>query len=212
MTPGDLDYVRSLLDKKVLRGPLLELGAGLPEHSARALVTSHGLEYVGTDIDGQFDVRADFSDAEEVRKAFASRPAFGSVLIMNVLEHTFDPIRVLDNAMSLLAPGGCCVVLTPTVWPIHSYPIDCWRILPDFYVTYAERRGHSLVWDTFEYVGVGPVAKDRDAMRNVQLPIAGKSEAHVLYSRVVHKALNTMGRSMLMPSHVATAVVIRKAS
>jgi hypothetical protein len=210
MVPADLEYLRSLLKRNILRGPLLELGAGLPEHSARAAVLEHGLEYVSSDIEGQVDVRADFGDDDEVKRAFASRPPFGSLLIMNVLEHTFEPVRVLDNAMSLLEPGGICVVLTPTVWPIHSYPIDCWRILPDFYATYADKRGHELVWETFEFVGIGPVGNGKRKTKNVQLPPPAKSPAHALYSRIVHKAFNTMGRSMFMPSHVATAVAIRK--
>lgn len=59
-------------------------------------------------------------------------------------------------------------------------------------------------------MGFGPLT-DKRKTRNVPLPPAGKSPAQVLYSRIVHKAFNTMGRSMLMPSHVATAVAIRKA-
>jgi len=208
MIDADRHYLTTLLGRGLLQGPLLELGAGLPEHSARSIVEGAGLAYVGTDLEGDVDVHADFSDAEAVRREFVGRPPFGSALVFNVLEHTFDPIRVLDNVFTLLAPGGLCVVLTPTVWPIHSYPIDCWRVLPDFYVEYARRNGHELLPDTFEFVGFGPVGIAPGA--SSQLPRPGRSGAHHFYSRIVHKVFNTAGRSMFMPSHVATAVVMRK--
>lgn len=209
MIDQDRHYLEDLLKRGVLKGPLLELGAGLPEHSARGLVERAGLAYVGTDLEGEVDVRVDFSDAAAVRQAFAGRPAFESAIVFNVLEHTFDPIRVLDNVVSLLAPGGICVALTPTVWPIHSFPVDCWRILPDFYREYARRNGHELIQDTFEYVGYGPV---HTPGKPVAFPNPGRSPAHQLYSRVVHKLFDTTGRGMFMPSHVATAVAMRKGS
>jgi hypothetical protein len=180
----------------------------LPEHSARAIVEQAGLAYVGTDLEGEVDVHADFSDLAAVRAAFADRPPFGTALVFNVLEHTFDPIRVLDHVFSLLAPGAHCAVLTPTVWPLHSYPIDCWRILPDFYLEYARRNGHELLRETFEYVGLAPVMAGQSSPS--PLPKPGRSPAHLLYSRIVHKLFDTTGRGMLMPSLVATATVLRK--
>jgi SAM-dependent methyltransferase len=205
MIEGDREYLHALIRRGLLTGPLLEVGAGIPEHSARAMVESAGIEYVGTDIEGRVDVLVDLSDDQAVRAAFAGRPLFGSAIVFNVLEHTFDPIRVLDNVFSLLSPGGVCVALTPSVWPIHSYPIDCWRILPDFYVEYARRNGHEVLRDTFVYVGHGPVPP-----RAASLPAPGRSRVHRLYSRVVHRLFNTSARGMLMPSHVATAVALRK--
>lgn len=206
MVERDEEYLERLLGRGLLLGPVLDLGAGTPGQNARPIVERAGMAYVGTDIDGQADVFADFSDAEAVRTAFAGRPPFRSALVFNVLEHTFDPIRVLDNVFALLAPGGVCAVLTPTVWPLHSHPIDCWRILPDFYVEYARRSGHTLVPGTFEFVGYGPVTAGG------ALPQPGRSRLHLLYSRVVHRIFNTTGRGMFMPSHIATAVAFRKAA
>jgi hypothetical protein len=208
MIEADRQYLQGLLSRGLLAGPVLELGAQTPDQSARDLIEGAGLGYVGTDIEGDVDVVVDFSDAVAVSRRFATLPPFASALVFNVLEHTFDPIRVLDNVFGLLAVGGICVVLTPTVWPLHSFPIDCWRILPDFYQEYARRNGHELLQDTFEYVGKGPVITRPDAPAS--LPMPGRSRAHLLYSRVIHKIFNTAGRSMFMPSHVATAVAFRK--
>jgi hypothetical protein len=207
MIESDRQYLQGLLCRGLLKGPLLELGAGIPEHSARSLIEAAGISYVGTDIEGTADIRADFTDAQAVRRAFAGRPPFVSALVFNVLEHTYDPIRFLDNVFALLAPAATCVILTPTVWPLHSYPIDCWRILPDFYVEYARRNGHALLHDTFEYVGIGPV---HHTPAGAAFPSPGRSPLHFLYSRVVHRVFNTSGRGMLMPSHIAIAVALRK--
>ena len=51
------------------------------------------------------DYPADFEKPEDMG-VFRPIGLLGSVLILNVLEHTFDPIRVLDNAATLLRPGG----------------------------------------------------------------------------------------------------------
>ncbi len=213
MTPADEAHLESLLRRGMVAGPCLELGAGLPDHNSRKQLAAHGIEYVATDLEGDVDVAADFTvPRESLVRRFrdAGFDSFASVLVFNVLEHTFDPVTILDNIFALLRPGGTCVALTPTVWPIHSYPIDCWRILPDFYIQYAERRGHELVPGTLEYVGVGPVELDDQGAAT--LPPPGRTPRHHLYSRIVHKLFNTTGRGMWMPSHVATAAVIRAGS
>jgi SAM-dependent methyltransferase len=64
---------------------------------------------------------------------------------LNVLEHVFEPIKILENARSLLRPGGVLIAATPCVWPIHNYPIDCARLLPDWYRRYAQQKGLPLL-------------------------------------------------------------------
>ncbi len=151
---------------------------------------------------------ADLERAEQMA-VFNDVAPFGSVLILNVLEHTFDPIRVLDNAATLLRPGGTLVSLTPSVWPLHNYPMDAWRILPNFYEEYAKRRGHELLESWFEYVGFGLVANFRNPDGSYCYPPPSRAGFRRWFSRAVHKVFNTYGRSMLQPSHVAVAAVFR---
>ena len=210
MVGSDLDYVRGLIARNVILGPVLELGAGYGGATARAEVEAANLRYYGTDISlgPGVDFAANFEHSDQMA-VFGEVGPFGSVLILNVLEHTFDPIRVLDNAATLLRPGGALVALTPSVWPLHNYPLDAWRILPNFYEEYAKRRGFDLLADYFEYVGFGPVANFRNADGTYNYPPPCRPGLRYWVSRVVHKAFNTFGRSMFQPSHIAVAAVFR---
>lgn len=39
-------------------------------------------------------------------------------------------ITILE-IVRVLKPGGLCCILAPSAGPIHRYPVDCWRFLPD---------------------------------------------------------------------------------
>ncbi len=209
MVGADLEYVERLVRGGVLSGPVLELGTGYDGQTCRQLVQASGLAYYGTDLQRgpQVDFAADFERAADMAVFNGVRP-FGAILILNVLEHTFDPLRVLDNAVTLLKPGGSLVVLTPAVWPLHSFPFDSWRLLPDFYKEYARRRGMRLLDEHFEYVGVGNVHEFRDRQGNLSFPPPSAQPWALLFGRAVHRCLNTFGRSMFQPSHVAVGVVL----
>jgi SAM-dependent methyltransferase len=209
MVGADLEYVERLLRAKAIDGPVLELGTGYDGSTCRDLVKASGLPYFGTDLHAGsgVDVVANFEHPEEMA-AFRHLGPFGTLLILNVLEHTFDPIRVLDNARSLLKPGGALAVLTPAIWPLHNFPMDTWRILPNFYEEYARRRNMRLVLDHFEYVGFGAVARFRDEDARYSFPPPSQVVWKRLYGRVIHKAFNTFGRSMFHPSHVAVGALL----
>lgn len=210
MIEADQDFVRRLIVQNIISGPVLELGAGYGGPTSRAAIEAANFQYFGTDLapGPGVDFAADFEQKDQMM-AFAGVGPFGSVLILNVLEHTFDPIRILDNAMTLVRPGGTLVVLTPSVWPLHSFPMDAWRILPNFYEEYARRRGLSLLEGWFEYVGFGLVTNFRHADGSYCFPTPGQPGFRQLFSRAVHKAFNTFGRAMFQPSCIAVAAVFQ---
>jgi SAM-dependent methyltransferase len=212
MVGPDLEFVAQLLRLNVIGGPVLELGTGYGGATCRDLIKNAGLTYFGTDLepgDG-VDFAANFERREDMAVFKAIMP-FKTVLILNVLEHTFDPIQVLDNARSLLAPGGALVVLTPAVWPLHSYPFDVWRILPDFYREYAKRRGMRLDDQHFVFAGFGPVTAFTDTAGAPSFPPPTAGRWRLLFGRAVHKCFNTFGRSMFQPSHAAVGAVLIQA-
>ena len=213
MTPEDLAFIRRLLAAGKIASPCLELGAGYGGPSCKVLLENARIDYCGTDLapGAGVDYVANFEDdPETVAKVFASRPVrFQSALILNVLEHTFDPICVLDNVVALLAPRGTCVVIVPAVWPLHDFPLDCWRTNPHFFEEYARRRGLTLDADYFEYVGFGRV-RDYRINGHYCLPTPRDSSLGGLYSRVVHRIFNTRGRGMATYSFIALGALFTK--
>lgn len=211
MVDDDAKYIEKLLKLALIKSPCLELGAGYDGPNNRELIQKMNLLYYGTDIvpGNNVDFVVDFENPINIAEQFNSIQ-FNSIIVLNVLEHTFDPIRVLDNVFSILAPGGTCAILTPTVWPLHNYPFDCWRINPDFYEEYCKRRGLNLLREHFEYIGFHNVKENVDISGAYCLPNPARTKFQSLRSRATHKLFNTFGRGMFFPSHVATACVIQK--
>lgn len=211
MVDSDLVYIRKLIQDKIIAGPVLELGTGYGGATTRGEFYAANLQYYGTDLNpgSGVDFVADFERSEQMEVFNLVKP-FGCVLILNVLEHTFDPIRVLDNARSLVGERGVIVVLTPSIWPLHNYPMDAWRILPNFYEEYAKRRGLELMQDYFQYVGFGRVDKFKGSDGvSYTYPPPAQAGLRYWYGKLVHRIFNTYGRSMFHPSHVAVAATFR---
>lgn len=201
-----------MLDLKLIQSPCLELGAGLSFHNNKKLISSHDIEYYGSDVTKGPDVDfvCDLDDPiEAIRENLSEVGNFGSILVFNVLEHLFNPIEALDKIFALLKNAGTCVILTPTVWGIHNYPIDCWRILPDFYMTYAEKRQLDLLGDTFQYIGYGPVRNYLNRDGSLRYPRPSGSAFHFWYSKVVHRMFHTFARGIYFFNYIAIGVVIR---
>jgi SAM-dependent methyltransferase len=208
MVGADLEYIRRLIADKVIRDPVLEVGVGYGGATSRPVIEAAGLRYYGTDMaHGEgVDYEADFERPEDMAVFHPIAP-LGSVLILNVLEHTFDPIQILDNAATLVRPGGSLIVLTPAIWPLHNFPMDAWRILPNFYEEYAKRRGLKLLERYFDYIGFGPVTAYRDPDLGYSFPPPARPGMRYWLSRAIHKTFNTFGRSMFHPSHIAVGAV-----
>jgi SAM-dependent methyltransferase len=211
MTENDVAYIRRLVDGRVVSGTALELGAGYGGSTCREIVERAGMAYRASDMtpSPNVDFVADF-ESDDFLRAFPETARFGCVLVLNVLEHTFEPIRVLDNALRLLEPSGALVVIAPAVWPLHDYPVDCYRFLPDWFERYASSRGLRLDRERFEYVGIGPVGSFVDGEGRHAFPGPAKGGFHRLRSRVVHRLFDTFGRGMAFPPHLGIGAVMRR--
>jgi SAM-dependent methyltransferase len=211
MVSHDLDYIRLLLGDGIIASPCLEAGAGLECHTLKPLLNDAGVEWFGTDLqtsnDALFAVNLEHS-FEDMNAALAGK-RFSTVLLLNVIEHVFDPIRVLDNVCKLLNDGGHCVVVAPTVWSLHYYPLDCWRINPNFFEEYCKRRGVQLLEKYFFYVSPYNRAIDRDTNGQPVLPPPTEDKVQYWKSRAVHKIFDTYARGMATPPRVSTGAVIR---
>jgi SAM-dependent methyltransferase len=213
MTDDDFQYVTKLLANGLIQSPCLELGVGYEEGwVCKELLLEAGVDYVGTDmISGPaVDYVVDFEeDWATVQRLLPEAGAFGSALVLNVLEHTFQPVKVLDNVFKVLRPQGTCIVVTPAVWPLHDFPYDCCRLLPNFYEQYCKRRSLQLLDNYFEYVGRGNV-RNYKVQESYTFPPPSDNYMQQMKSRIVHKLFNTTARTMFFPCHIAVGLVIRK--
>ena len=50
--------------------------------------------------------------------------SFDAILLLNVMEHVYDPRALLDSLAGMLKPGGVILVAIPFLVKIHQAPID----------------------------------------------------------------------------------------
>jgi hypothetical protein len=194
MMDCDLAYVARLINSGVIHGRVLELGGGYGGATCSDLIKDAGMEYLSTDLPGcpnRVDHEIDFLAAEF---SHSISEGFDAILILNVLEHVFDPVMLLDRAITLLRPQGAIVLISPVIWPIHHYPIDCLRLLPDFYREYAHRRGMTIAKGTFQYIS-SKTPLPHKTPENECLPrIQASSPLRSKWSRIIHRIFSTDGR------------------
>ena len=103
-------------------GGILDLGAGSGAY--RPVLERRGEAYVGVDTqlyNGSLDVLADGRQLP-----FAAN-AFDTVFCSQVLEHTPEPRRLLEEAYRVLAPGGVLILSVPHLSYVHAAPEDYYR-------------------------------------------------------------------------------------
>ncbi len=142
--------------------------------------------------------------------------SYKTVAVFNVLEHTFDPITVLRNALNCTAEGGTLLVVTPAIWPLHDFPGDYIRFMPHWHEAFASRFGLILHRNAFCWVSQFGIVKIDDLLDEgrYQLPSflnSGRRDFPIRYwaSRYVHRIFNTFGRSHTF-THAAIGAVFTK--
>jgi len=53
------------------------------------------------------------------------------ILAGQVMEHVSDIWKWLRELKRIVSINGTIILITPTSWPYHEAPIDCWRIYPE---------------------------------------------------------------------------------
>lgn len=203
MTPADAEYFRRCCEAGIVREPILDVGSLRigNQTNISELARGAGLADVrGADLSmgNDVDYVVNFGlEPSEFRRQY-SLPTFATVCVFNVLEHTFDPIAVLTNALSCVSPSGSLVVLTPSIWPIHNYPGDFNRLLPDWYREFANRYNLTLVEGLFSWLsefGIEPILSECPEFPTYRSRRTKASGARYWKSRIGHRVLNSYGRS-----------------
>lgn len=216
----DFAYLRHVIERGMVTAPVLEVGSRAWQGeagNAAGECRAKGLEWEGTDIvEGPgVDFVLDILDRQAVE---AIGRQWSTVLVFNLLEHVYNPIEALENAMRLVAPGGGAVVVGPTVWQLHDYPRDFWRPMPDFFLEFADRNGYTvereaMMWTVagkivpVDRLSVGGQKKLPSISKPGVIEVWGTPKAY--WSRAVHLALRTFGRDTAYPD-CGLGVVLRK--
>lgn len=223
MTEHDLTFFRYCFSLGLVKPSFLEIGSAKVQGAVPNLCeTARALgmrETFGVDLDRGPGVDAvfDFSVPAEQFKQTWTAGKFSSVGVFNVLEHTFDPFVVLQNASYCLNDSGTLLVAVPAVWPLHNYPGDYVRIMPQWYTEFARRTQLTIHPDAFCWLsafGLASIEKRRPASDAAEIPgwhNSGRAISPARYwrSRLVHKLFNTYGRSH-WATHAAIGVAFSR--
>lgn len=122
ITPGRCTYNKKYLPKfKMLRGRILEIGSGSDIIKKVAL---SAYEVILTNIEQRphIDIICDGKNLP------FRNETFDNVIIISVLEHEKDYIKIIDEAYRVLKKGGKCFVSVPFLYQIHMEPNDFFRM------------------------------------------------------------------------------------
>jgi SAM-dependent methyltransferase len=133
MTPEIISFcLRAKTDFSIKTGRALEIGSRFVNGTIREVFQADAEDYIGVDIEPGECV--DFViDGERIGRHFPAYH-FDSVICLECLEHTVHPWKIVKQMRRLLKPSGHLWVSTPTFgFPLHRFPIDCYRFGEDAY-------------------------------------------------------------------------------
>ncbi len=107
------------------------------------LLTSPTWQYIGCDLDEGPNV--DVVLAEPYGPLPFADDSVDVLVSGQVLEHVAFPWVVMTEYARVVRPGGLVCIIVPGSGPEHSYPIDCYRYLPEGLTALAMWGGLSVV-------------------------------------------------------------------
>lgn len=130
MTHSILEFIRKQkVAYSIIPGHVLEVGSQDVNGSART-VFKDAASYVGIDMEAGkgVDVVGNAEDLENVLAKNRQRMEFDSIVCLECLEHAVRPWVIVNQMKFALNSGGYLWISTPTFgFPLHRYPIDCYR-------------------------------------------------------------------------------------
>jgi len=139
------EFLERSLREQCARGMrVADIGCG--EQPYRSLVQKLGATYVGYDI--AQNRKGTVEHLGPITDIPAEDASYDLVLCSEVLEHTVDPGRAIEELARILNPGGRLILTTPFAYPLHEEPYDFFRLTPNAICILAERCGlHRLKFE-----------------------------------------------------------------
>lgn len=107
---------------------VLDVGSLDVNGTYRPLIEARGWSYTGLDIRPGPNVDVVTVDPYHYP---LQENGFDIVLSGSTMEHVAEIWRWAPELARVLKPGGLLVILTHHCFPLHRYPADYWRIMPD---------------------------------------------------------------------------------
>lgn len=133
MMPCILTFMeKAVIELSLPVGKTLEVGSYYINGTARTVFQHRATEYIGVDREAGDCVNL-VIDAERLTDHFP-REHFDTVICCEMLEHVVHPWLIVEQMKTVLKPGGYLWISTPTFgFPLHRFPLDCYRYGEDAY-------------------------------------------------------------------------------
>ena len=136
MTGPILEWAREMRARyNLMPRRVLEVGSCIVNGSLRSVFQDPGCEWIGIDQQAGpgVDVVGRWGQvAAEWKRQPGPRNLFDLAVCTETIEHCTSPEFCVRRMIDWLCAGGWLIVTTPGKdFPVHSFPRDYWRILPD---------------------------------------------------------------------------------
>lgn len=124
-SPIRISLDRKLIPKlKILKGSILDIGSGADTPYKKYMNEN----YTTADIDPSTnpDIVCPIEDMSII-----SYNSFDNVVATEVLEHSSNPQKAIDEIYRVLVDGGTCVLTTRFMYELHRNPKDYFRFTED---------------------------------------------------------------------------------
>lgn len=104
-------------------------------------------EYVSQDNTISKNYGYDYSKidiTEDIHEVNNKNEYFDYVLLLNVLEHTYNPKKHLLKIREFLKKDGILIMYTPFLTPVHLSPYDYYRYTIHFYEKFCEKENLTI--------------------------------------------------------------------
>lgn len=110
------------------------LDVGVQDHPTSRLTKGKAAKYYTLDIDPQWnpDIVADLNNPATPEFVKSKKIPIDIIFCVEVLEHCWNPVRVVQNLSVMLSPGGDVYITTPFINPHHDV-VDYLRFTNEWY-------------------------------------------------------------------------------
>lgn len=158
---------------KYAHGKLLDLGCGkIPLYLA---YKDYIEENICVDWENTLHKNDNLDFSMDITKPLPFRDSeFQTIICTDVLEHIFEPFKVLDEMVRILDIGGHIILNTPFEYWMHEEPFDYYRYTEHFFRRYAD------IKEDIELVSIFKIGSGREIIYDTLGKMYGGMPARLL--------------------------------